>query len=61
MVNRKTVLLVHHDNDAGVLEGGDKIVLEVDDEGGVTIALEGNANGEEAVEAGARQTRWSRS
>lgn len=50
MVNRETVLLVHHDNGAGVLERGDKIVLEVDDEGGVTIALEGNGNGEEAVE-----------
>jgi len=50
MVNRETVLLVHHDNGAGVLERGDKIVLEVDDEGGVMIVLEGNGNGEEAVQ-----------
>ena len=50
MVNRETVLLAHHENGAGVLERGDKIVLEVDDEGGVTIALEGSGNGEQTVE-----------
>lgn len=39
-----------HENCGGVLTPCDRIVLEADEEGGVTIALEGNGNSEEAAE-----------
>lgn len=39
-----------HENCAGVLTPCDRIVLEADEEGSVTIALEGNGNSEEAAE-----------